>query len=370
MPRHVFTRQALYVRVWSEPMRTIAVELGVSDVGLAKACRAAGVPTPPRGYWAKKHHGKPVPTRPPLPTRTGRPDRVAIAPSPPKAAPSETVRGAEELAAQLPPIPVPNDLRGAHPIVRGWLAEHDARRREWRRRGWGVEALEDMSAPLTQRRLRLTSALLKALAARNLEIGEDREWLTVGRGEDRVGFRLHGRGKVEHRPATADELRWQPERKIVRVTVPAGDLVLKVREWSDLPREYKEFKAPLENQLATVAANLEAGVAEQARRRVARAEEAARHAAAEADRRKRAAYREAQEALRQKLLGQAQRWAEAEAVRAFVAAADASPAAAAEDYVAWRAWSLAEADTLDPLKDGSVPFKRLVPMEDWSWRGW
>lgn len=67
MPRHVFARQALYERVRSEPMRTIAAELGVSGVGLAKACRAAGVPTPPRGYWAEKRHGKPVPARPPPP---------------------------------------------------------------------------------------------------------------------------------------------------------------------------------------------------------------------------------------------------------------------------------------------------------------
>lgn len=54
------------------------------------------------------------------------------------------------------------------------------------------------------------------------------------------------RGRVEDRLATADELRWRAERKTVRVTVPAGDLVLKVREWSDLPSEHKELKSPLE----------------------------------------------------------------------------------------------------------------------------
>jgi hypothetical protein len=63
MPHHTFTRQALYDRVWTEPMRTIAAELGVSDVGLAKACRTAGVPTPPRGWWARKQFGKPLPPR-------------------------------------------------------------------------------------------------------------------------------------------------------------------------------------------------------------------------------------------------------------------------------------------------------------------
>ena len=47
MPHHVFTRQALYDRVWAEPIRTVARSLGVSDVGLAKACRAAAIPVPP-----------------------------------------------------------------------------------------------------------------------------------------------------------------------------------------------------------------------------------------------------------------------------------------------------------------------------------
>lgn len=370
MPHHVFTRQALYDRVWAKPMRTVAAELGVSDVGLAKACRAAGVPTPPRGYWARKQHGKSLPPRPALPPRPNRPDRVVIAPAPPKPAPSEAVLTAADVAAQMPPIAVPEDLRGAHPLVRGWLAQAEARRREWRRLGWNTAQLEDLSAPLAQRRLRLTSALLKALAARKLELGEDQQWLTVGRGEDRVGFRLYERGRVEHRAATADELRWQPERKTVRATVPAGDLVLKVREWSDLPSEYKELRAPLEAQLATIVANLEAGVAEQARLRTARTEAAVRQAAADAERRKWAAYREAQEVLRQKLLAQAGRRAQAEAVRAYVAAADASAAAQGEDYAGWRAWALAEADALDPLKDGSTPFKRLAPIEDWTWRGW
>uniref|UniRef100_UPI0025D7EDE5 hypothetical protein n=1 Tax=uncultured Brevundimonas sp. TaxID=213418 RepID=UPI0025D7EDE5 len=78
MPPHVFTRQALYERVWAEPIRILAPSLGVSDVGLAKVCRAAGIPTPPRGWWVKLQHGKPLPPRPPLPDRPNQTDRVVI----------------------------------------------------------------------------------------------------------------------------------------------------------------------------------------------------------------------------------------------------------------------------------------------------
>lgn len=47
------TREALYKLVWSESTRTLSKRFGISDVGLAKACRRANIPTPDRGYWAR-----------------------------------------------------------------------------------------------------------------------------------------------------------------------------------------------------------------------------------------------------------------------------------------------------------------------------
>lgn len=40
--------------VWVMPVKTLAQQLGVSDVAVKKHCRRLGVPTPPRGYWAGK----------------------------------------------------------------------------------------------------------------------------------------------------------------------------------------------------------------------------------------------------------------------------------------------------------------------------
>ena len=57
---HTFTRQELYDLVWSEPMRTLAGRFELSDIGLAKACKKASIPRPPRGYWNKLAAGKPV----------------------------------------------------------------------------------------------------------------------------------------------------------------------------------------------------------------------------------------------------------------------------------------------------------------------
>jgi len=54
------TREALYERVWAEPMSILAPKLGLSDVGLKKTCTRLRVPTPPRGYWAKLASGQRV----------------------------------------------------------------------------------------------------------------------------------------------------------------------------------------------------------------------------------------------------------------------------------------------------------------------
>ena len=47
-------RKELYDLVWSEPMKTLSARFGISDVALKKACVRVGIPTPERGYWARK----------------------------------------------------------------------------------------------------------------------------------------------------------------------------------------------------------------------------------------------------------------------------------------------------------------------------
>ncbi len=44
-----FTPQQLFEMVWERPVLIIAKEIGVSDVGLSKACRKAGITLPTRG---------------------------------------------------------------------------------------------------------------------------------------------------------------------------------------------------------------------------------------------------------------------------------------------------------------------------------
>ena len=48
------TRAELYEKVWATPMRTLAKEFGMSDVGLAKVCRRHDIPVPPSDIGGDK----------------------------------------------------------------------------------------------------------------------------------------------------------------------------------------------------------------------------------------------------------------------------------------------------------------------------
>ena len=71
-----FTRKQLYDLVWSQPMRTVAANLGISDAALAKHCKRADLPVPSRGYWARKQAGKPTILIALPPRFPGAPDRI------------------------------------------------------------------------------------------------------------------------------------------------------------------------------------------------------------------------------------------------------------------------------------------------------
>lgn len=57
-------RSELYALVWSTPVAKIADEVGVTGTRIAAICRQHSIPTPPRGYWAKRSVGKQPPASP------------------------------------------------------------------------------------------------------------------------------------------------------------------------------------------------------------------------------------------------------------------------------------------------------------------
>jgi len=59
-------RRELYEKVWQFPLRKLAPEYSISDVGLAKVCRKLEIPLPGLGHWTKIACGHSIPC-PPLP---------------------------------------------------------------------------------------------------------------------------------------------------------------------------------------------------------------------------------------------------------------------------------------------------------------
>jgi len=189
---HTFTRGELFELVWSAPTRTIAKQLGISDVGLAKACRRADLLLPPRGYWAKLAAGKRV-NKPELPPRApGMRDRVVLGqsrwnwspapidlttPDPPAPVFGETL---DELAArlrrQIGPVRRTRDLERAHPRILRLLEadeQRGARRRESPFLTFDAPIFE---SPFEQRRLRILNSVLRALDQVSVSVSiNDRE---------------------------------------------------------------------------------------------------------------------------------------------------------------------------------------------------
>ena len=72
-PPTILSRQALYDRVWTQPLSAVAREFGLSANGLSKICDRMHIPYPGRGYWAKAAAGRaPAPPGlPPAPSGAG-----------------------------------------------------------------------------------------------------------------------------------------------------------------------------------------------------------------------------------------------------------------------------------------------------------
>lgn len=124
-------RDELYEQVWDTPMRVLAKRYGVSDVALAKICKALGVPRPGRGYWMRKAAGQHVKQTPLPPLQPG------VAPERRLSQWRDPI-GNQELGEDVSTllnresdpsmtIVVPDELHRPHPLVResaGNLRKH------------------------------------------------------------------------------------------------------------------------------------------------------------------------------------------------------------------------------------------------------
>lgn len=365
---------------WSAPMRDLAAKVGVSDVGLRKLLVSAGVVLPPQGHWNRVHAGKKVPVPPkPKPRAPGESGRIRLdgrfralvpeaGPMPEEgpfasSAVPESLEGlrAQELKAIGRAI-VSRDLENAHPAL-GQLLKREAQLRDKQAKSDWPWDRPDWDGPLAQRQLRIIDAVLKALGKRGHSAwsrysqSELEIHVTIGPGHFRLGFGGPGYRRGERAPA----------RKLPAST----KLTLSVDHISrdGLPTSWTDGAQPLEQQIATIAADLivlgEAafrhGLREQREWDEQRArweEEQRREAIAKLGQKRLADLKESGALLRQ--AGEIR--ALVEQVKAAVGMG--SVPVSSSQLARWREWAMAQADRLDPVLSGQVLSHLVVPALD------
>ena len=365
---YTYSRRELYDFVWSEPKTVLAQRFAVSDVWLSKICRAANIPIPPRGYWAKIAAGK-KPPKLVFPERDlGEIDEVTI--------------GKEHWSSQLEPIvelpPSPcfaetleevlvkarkrlgrlknsKTLSSPHHLIQELLDEDERRRVADKGESyvWDKPRFDDAT---NRRRLRILNSLFLMLSMggfRPTLKGKDAEEPGVKVGDYHVSFKLEklhqrarsnqGKAGRQKEPLQFEISNWTQAPEFPR------------QRWQDSDTESLEGHLP-EIAISLVAAGemlyrgaiirhynwLVSRKTEHEKKLRLAAEQAAREieAARLADIKRR----------RDILLSACANREKAVAIRALVDDAAQQPnVAAASQFEAWRKWALAEADQLDPF---------------------
>ena len=377
---HRFTREELYQAVWSEPVRTLALKLGVSDVALTKACRAAAIPKPEPGYWKRQQGGKPVqvPKLPPRPL--GLKDEVLIG----RGRKWSWYRGLsdEELLKPVPDPPtflesmekvrqrataaikkIPSRPAGIHPAIRK-LQDEDAARRERQRLSPYSWDKPRFDSPIERRRLQILNALFLGLVRaghapglRNVHLEPISFWVRVGHQE--VVFELV---PIHERKSKKEESTGKPVR--LRLTVagwPKGGMPRAIWEDSDDSKIEDHLTAIGIELLVAGESMVRDGALLSHEWRIklkAELEERLRRKRQEDERREQEQFAALQQARIDRLLKEAQSLRIARDIRTYVQEVRtenlrSQNPIAVEEVEHWAAWAHQQADAIDPVRTGA-----------------
>lgn len=371
-------RQELYDLVWSTPMKTLAAQFGISDVGLKKSCARAMIPTPDRGYWAKRQAGKrteqiALPKRPP-----GMSDEVVVArgsnhwrpfssdeelreplPCPPEfPEPLDAVR--ERIARVLGRVTVPQKVTTWHPVIDQLLKEDEQRREQDRFALYRTPSNGPrFDSVIERRRLRILNSLFSAVSKM---YGKP----TISSHEPHsiyVSFFQEHVGIVLEQPA-------QPRNR-KQLGAGAPKLSLSIRRSSSSAESISTWQDNDESKLEALMTEIAVEVVLTAERqyrdgklreyewrvkRKAELEEQERQRQIAAEKAAKERQRQIEQARIDRLLKDAAAFQQANAIRQYVKALRTVQAngslTSPEEFDNWSAWALAQADRIDPAIGG------------------
>lgn len=374
-----FSRQELYNLVWAHPRTALAKELGVSDVWIGKQCRAAHIPMPPPGYWARAQHGK-TSQRPPLPIRLpGHPCVLTVGESPlagrwgqpqDPTEPIVTPHFDEDIDAQVEAavamigkVSARRDLSQPHKSLSRILSREAQRRAKVAERGWTFDEPHFDDAT-HQRQLGLFNSLSWALdrASVNAEVFDDSQWIQGLGTIHQLGLRLEFGG-------TSLALRFlepSSSAKVIGEKPPATTTLRAGQPRSDLPTEQwcDRDGNRLEQQLSTIVRallhraerNLRHEAQRHYERRLERRQEYLKELErqrVEAERKRLAAIEARRKKLRDGIISLAHDARVANEIRTMISSLEQHPDLQQDRpamYEEWRTEALALADHMDPMK--------------------
>lgn len=243
-----YSRDELYELVWTEPMANLAPKLGISDVGLKKRCRAWGIPTPSRGYWAKLQAGQKVQKAPLPETWTVEKKKTRLPQAP------------EEVRRFTPPVTYdPTLLVAAAKRTYTQLARKRPKTQLAHVSGPGLLTTE-VAPENVDRACCLWESLVEALEQAGLKLVPQSESVITD-GVEELSLKLVERMSPYERPYDkATDFRWSysvPPAK-VKAFVKTGFLAFQahdigtenVRQWKDTPL------GPLDDKIEAIAQGL------------------------------------------------------------------------------------------------------------------
>lgn len=361
MRQIALTRQELHQKVWSSPMRQVAAELGISDVGLSKACKRHKIPIPPQGYWLRKESRRRIA---PLPAVQEEDDLVVLNPG------DDGLRRLKATVQPLvvDPITIPDSGITHKLVLMTQRAALPLKPFNGRVTFKSKDHLDVRVSPEN-----LDRALLIADALINAAEKAGAKW-TVQDGKTSLSFNNQGvavyfierlkKQQSVQAPTKRSDRRWgEPNWEALLPStefVATGQLEFRIDSY-DLPQIQKTWggaKAPLETQLAQIVTSLPLIAAGLKAHREA---VAARNAELE----RRAQLRiqsarkfEIRRILAARLVEASEQWRQASLIRQYCAAirdklqADSASPQDISRLQDWLAWAEGEADRIDPITQG------------------
>ncbi|MHB0783876.1 hypothetical protein [Pseudomonas sp. NBRC 111132] len=354
-----FTPQQLFEMVWTRPVLIIAKEIGVSDVGLSKACRKAGITLPTRGHWAKPASKRPRRPKPPAST-TPITFHVLDVQKAAKLKPENPVKDPSTLI-------VPTELSDPHPLVKKWLAA--AKKAKVLNSALVFDKTKVLSSHISRNEVGRCALLYDSLIKASESLG-----YTWGIGSKGSFVRVDGEElliTIQERIKRFDippsplkpfkpGQRWEPDFTAMRaarfgweptgvfsLVVDARSEVLIQKTWTDSKTGKLGSKL---GQILTGFVRIAASVKAQRS-----SDEASRHRWAEEERvrKERIDQQRRLDKLRQNLMKNLESWERAQRLQAFIqATVEGSPPDEATQMALamWVSWAGEQVELLDPLK--------------------